>query len=100
MLKSPVPITREELEHLADLARLRLSEEEYSVMQSDLNRVLEHFERLQALDLAEVALTPHSVDVAGIWREDFPMRGLEREDVLAGAPDVQAGLFLVPTIIE
>jgi len=93
-------ITRDELAHLANLARLRLSDEEFDTMQSDLNRVLEHFERLQALDLAGLELTSHSVDLHSIWRDDFPVRGLDRHDVLAGAPEVQSGLFLVPTIIE
>lgn len=93
-------ITLDELRHLADLARLRLSEEEFTAMQSDLNRVLEHFERLRALNLSGLDLTPHSVDVDNVWREDVPTRGLDRLEALAGAPDVQAGLFLVPTIIE
>ncbi len=93
-------ITLDELKHLAELARLRLSEDEFAAMQSDLNRVLEHFEKLQALNLAAVELTPHSVDVNNIFREDVPEQGLEREAVLAGAPEVRSGLFLVPTIIE
>lgn len=93
-------ITLDELRHLADLARLRLSEGEFESMQSDLNRVLDHFENLRQLDLGPVELTPHSVDVNSIWREDVPSPGLSREDALAGAPEVQAGLFLVPTIIE
>jgi aspartyl-tRNA(Asn)/glutamyl-tRNA(Gln) amidotransferase subunit C len=93
-------ITREELKHLADLARLNLSDTELTAMQSDLNRVLDHFARLQALDLAGIDLTPHSVDSHSIWREDTPAIGLLRDEALAGAPELQAGLFLVPTIIE
>jgi aspartyl-tRNA(Asn)/glutamyl-tRNA(Gln) amidotransferase subunit C len=93
-------ITLDELKHLADLARLRLSEEEFAAMQSDLNRVLEHFERLRAMNLSGLDLTPHSVDVDNVWREDVPTAGINRADALSGAPEVQAGLFLVPTIIE
>lgn len=93
-------ITLEELKHLADLARLRLSEVELSEMQSDLNRVLEHFEKLRALNLAGMELTLHSVDVNNVWREDIRKGGLAREEALAGAPEVRSGLFLVPTIIE
>jgi aspartyl/glutamyl-tRNA(Asn/Gln) amidotransferase C subunit len=93
-------ITLEELRHLADLARLHLSDEEFTAMQADLNRVIEHFERLQALDLAAMTNSPHSIDINNIWREDVPNNGLERDEAVAGAPEVQAGLFLVPTIIE
>lgn len=93
-------ISIEELKHLAELARLKLSEEEFSAMRADLNKVLEHFDRLRSLDLQEVELTPHSVDVTSVWREDLPKAGLTREDAVAGAPETQAGLFLVPAIIE
>lgn len=85
---------------MAELARLKLSQEEFEAMQSDLNRVLEHFERLRALNLSGLELTPHSVDSTNVWREDLPGASLARSEALAGAPDVQAGLFLVPTIIE
>ncbi len=99
-IRAYMAITRDDLAHLANLARLQLSDEEFDAMQSDLNRVLEHFERLQALNLSGLELTPHSVDLHSIWREDIHVRGLDRYDVLAGAPEVQSGLFLVPTIIE
>jgi aspartyl-tRNA(Asn)/glutamyl-tRNA(Gln) amidotransferase subunit C len=96
-----VAISREELLKLAELARLKLSDQEIDAIQSDLNRVLEHFERLKELELAQVPLTPHSVDVANVWREDIPYEdGLSREDALDNAPEVRAGLFLVPSIMD
>ncbi|KAA0225026.1 Asp-tRNA(Asn)/Glu-tRNA(Gln) amidotransferase subunit GatC [Fimbriimonadia bacterium ATM] len=95
-----MPISRDEVRHVADLARLHLSETELDAMHSDLNRVLEYFRHLQELDLAGVELTPHSVDVYGIWRGDEIEEGLTRSDAIAGAPSTAAGLFLVPTIID
>ncbi|GIV02426.1 MAG: aspartyl/glutamyl-tRNA(Asn/Gln) amidotransferase subunit C [Fimbriimonadales bacterium] len=94
-------ISREELLKLAELARLNLSDQEIDAIQSDLNRVLEHFERLKELELGDVPLTPHSVDATNVWREDIPYEnGLTREEALENAPEVRAGLFLVPSIIE
>lgn len=93
-------VSLDDLKHLAELARLRLSEEEFASLHSDLNRVLEHFQQLQSLDLSGLEETPHAVDVESVWREDEPVEGLSREEVLAAAPEDQSGLFLVPTIIE
>lgn len=93
-------ITLDELKHLADLARLRLSDGEFDAMQSDLNRVLDHFEHLRELDLGDVEITAHPSGLRSVWRDDVPSIGLDRAAALFGAPEVQAGLFLVPTIID
>jgi aspartyl-tRNA(Asn)/glutamyl-tRNA(Gln) amidotransferase subunit C len=93
-------ITLDELKHLADLARLRLSDGEFDAMQSDLNRVLDHFEQLRELDLGEIEYGTHPSGLRSVWRDDFPAMGLNRAAALFGAPDVQADLFLVPTIID
>lgn len=96
-------ISREELRKLAELARLNLSDEEISAIESDLNRVLEHFEQLQQLQLHDVPLTPHSVDSINVLREDergLAPEGLTREEAFDQAPEMRAGLFLVPSIME
>jgi aspartyl/glutamyl-tRNA(Asn/Gln) amidotransferase C subunit len=93
-------ITLDELKHLAELARLRLSDSEFDAMQSDLNRVLEHFEQLKSLDLGQIEFATHPSGLKSAWRDDIPAIGLERAAALFGAPEVQAGLFLVPTIID
>lgn len=93
-------ISVEELRQMAELARLKLSDRELEAMHSDLNRVLAHFRSLQALDLSGVEVAPHAVDVEGIWAEDEPRDTLPRSKALSGAPQSEAGLFLVPTIIE
>jgi aspartyl/glutamyl-tRNA(Asn/Gln) amidotransferase C subunit len=97
---SAMSITLDELKHLANLARLKLSDGELDAMQSDLNRVLEHFEQLQSLDLGDIQFATHAAGLRSVWREDVPSMGLDRAAALFGAPEVQAGLFLVPTIID
>lgn len=98
--KAAMSITLDELKHLANLARLKLSDGELDAMQSDLNRVLEHFEQLQSLDLGDIEFATHSSGLRSVWRDDMPSIGLDRAAALFGAPEVQAGLFLVPTIID
>lgn len=96
-------ISREELRKLAELARIDLTDEEISAIEADLNRVLEHFEQLQALQLHNVPLTPHSVDSTNVLRDDelgAAPKGLTRDEALDQAPEVRSGLFLVPSIME
>lgn len=92
-------ITLDDLKHLAGLARLELSDGELDAMQSDLNRVLEHFESLRSLDIADLEPV-HASGLRNVWRDDVPLLGFERRAALFGAPEVQSGLFLVPTIID
>jgi aspartyl-tRNA(Asn)/glutamyl-tRNA(Gln) amidotransferase subunit C len=93
-------ISLDELRQIADLARLKLSDSELDAMHADLNKVLEHFSQLQALQLAGADIAPHAVDLESVWDADETVDGMSREGALAGAPSTAAGLFLVPTIIE
>ncbi len=95
-----MPISMDELRQIADLARLRLSDAELEAMHSDLNRVLTHFTHLQELQLAGVEVSAHAVDSRSVWEEDQAADGMPRDRALANAPSSEAGLFLVPTIIE
>lgn len=95
-----MPISVEELKHMADLARLRLSDDSLKAVHADLNKVLEQFQTLQELDLSGVDITPHSVDLNSIWAEDVLAKSIDRAEALSGAPKSESGLFFVPTIIE
>jgi aspartyl-tRNA(Asn)/glutamyl-tRNA(Gln) amidotransferase subunit C len=90
-------IDRDEVLHVARLARLVLSEEEVVAMQRDLTSILDHIEKIGELDLAEVPPTSHVVDVTGALREDEPTPCLPREVALAQAPAVADDGFLVPS---
>jgi len=90
-------IDREQVLHVARLARLQLSEEEVAKMATELSNILEHIERISELDLAGVPPTTHVVEVANALREDVPTPSLDREVVLEQAPATQDGGFLVPS---
>jgi aspartyl-tRNA(Asn)/glutamyl-tRNA(Gln) amidotransferase subunit C len=90
-------IDREEVLSVARLARLALSEEELESMARELSQVLDHVAKIGELDLAEVPPTSHVIEVTGALRADEPRPCLAREVVLAQAPAVSAGGFLVPS---
>jgi aspartyl-tRNA(Asn)/glutamyl-tRNA(Gln) amidotransferase subunit C len=90
-------IDRDEVLHVARLARLRLSDEEVERMARELSHVLEHIERISELDLEDVPPTSHVIDVAGALREDEPRPCLPREVALGPAPAVEDDGFLVPS---
>ena len=92
-------IDREQVLHVARLARLSLSEAEVEAMRAELSRVLEHIDRISELDLSDVPPTAHvvEVDVADALRPDEPRPSLAREVALAAAPEVAEGGFAVPS---
>jgi aspartyl-tRNA(Asn)/glutamyl-tRNA(Gln) amidotransferase subunit C len=90
-------IDRDEVLHVARLARLALSEQEVERMARELSAVLDHIERISELDLEAVPPTSHVIDVAGALREDEPEPSLPREVALEQAPAVEDGGFLVPS---
>jgi aspartyl-tRNA(Asn)/glutamyl-tRNA(Gln) amidotransferase subunit C len=90
-------IGREEVLHVARLARLALAEEEIEPMARELSAVLDHVARIGELDLDEVAPTSHVMDVTGALRPDEPRPCLPREVALAAAPAVSDDGFLVPS---
>ena len=90
-------IERAEVEAVARLARLELSDEELEPMARELSSVLDHIATIAELDLSGVAPTSHVVDVTGALRPDEPRPCLPREVVLAQAPVVSADGFLVPS---
>lgn len=90
-------IDRDEVLHVARLARLRLSEEEIEPMATELSAVLEHVEKIAELDLEGVEPTSHVVEVTGRLRADEPQESLSREAALAQAPAVTNDGFLVPS---
>ncbi|HHW15725.1 MAG TPA: Asp-tRNA(Asn)/Glu-tRNA(Gln) amidotransferase subunit GatC [Firmicutes bacterium] len=93
-------ITREQVDHVADLARLALSEEERERMTSQLNRILEAASELQELDTSDVPPTAFAVPLQNVFRPDEVRESLPREQVLANAPDPERGFFRVPRIME
>ena len=93
-------LTIAEVEHVAHLARLRLSAEELEKMRTDLSAILDHIDMLKEVDVSEVAPTAQVTDLLNVMREDVVRPSLPREDVLANAPDERDGMFRVKAIFE
>jgi aspartyl-tRNA(Asn)/glutamyl-tRNA(Gln) amidotransferase subunit C len=90
-------IDREQVLHVARLARLRLDEEEIERMTGELSGVLEHVDRIASLDLDGVEPTSHVVALENVLRADEPRPSLPREVVLEAAPDSADDAFRVPS---
>jgi aspartyl-tRNA(Asn)/glutamyl-tRNA(Gln) amidotransferase subunit C len=89
-------ISRDEVLHVARLARLALSDEEIDRLGAQLNAILEAVGKVSELDLADVEPTAHPLELVNIWADDDPRESLSVEDALANAPDREAGFFRVP----
>jgi aspartyl-tRNA(Asn)/glutamyl-tRNA(Gln) amidotransferase subunit C len=90
-------IDREQVLHVARLARLRLSEEEVEKMAGELSGILEHVDRIGELGLDGVPPTSHVVELENVLRPDEPRPSWPREAVLEQAPDPADGAFRVPS---
>ena len=88
---------RGQVDHVARLARLELTDDEAQRMAAELSKVLEHIEKIGELDLDGVPATSHVVDVVNILRADEPRPSLTVEQALASAPHVMAGGFAGPS---
>jgi aspartyl-tRNA(Asn)/glutamyl-tRNA(Gln) amidotransferase subunit C len=90
-------ITREQVLHVARLARLEIPEGEIETVRAQLGAILEAVSKVSELDLSEVEPTSHPLDLANVWDEDEPRPSLPREEALANAPDPAEGAFRVPS---
>jgi aspartyl-tRNA(Asn)/glutamyl-tRNA(Gln) amidotransferase subunit C len=91
-------LSRDQVLHVARLARLELTEEEVERLGSELSKVLDHIEKIEELgDLSDVEPTSHVVQVENVLRADEPRPSLSREKALESAPDAAAGGFRVPS---
>lgn len=96
-----MPITPDEVAHVAKLARLALDEAERDAMARQLGRILEYVEQLRGLDVSDVPPLTHPLaDLVNVFRDDEPRPGLEREAALANAPDRDGPFFRVPAVME
>jgi aspartyl-tRNA(Asn)/glutamyl-tRNA(Gln) amidotransferase subunit C len=93
-------IDRKDVEHVARLTRLALTEAELERMREQLNSILAHLDTLRAVDTTGVEPTSHAVDVVNVMREDEVEPCLPQDAVLGNAPDRNGELFRVPRIIE
>ena len=93
-------ISREDVLHVARLARLALSDEEVERMRRELDGILGYIDKLSALNTEGVEPTSHAVPLTNVMRDDEPQPSYPRDEMLANAPDRAGELFRVPRIIE
>jgi aspartyl-tRNA(Asn)/glutamyl-tRNA(Gln) amidotransferase subunit C len=93
-----VAITRDDVLHVARLARLELSDEEVERFGGQLSAILDAVGKVSELDLEDVPPTSHPLDLVNVLSEDVPRPCLSREEALANAPDPEDGFFGVPPV--
>ncbi|HJW65130.1 MAG TPA: Asp-tRNA(Asn)/Glu-tRNA(Gln) amidotransferase subunit GatC, partial [Actinomycetes bacterium] len=95
-----MPISRADVEHVARLARLALTDEEVDRFQAQLSVILEEADKIRRLPTDGVPPTAHPLPRVNVWRDDVPGPCLTREEALSTAPEVEQDRFKVPRIIE
>ena len=96
----PGALTRADVEHVARLARLALTDDEIERLTVELRAVLEHAADVAALDLGDVPPTAHPLPLRNVLRDDAVRPSLDRNEVLAAAPSAEDGRFRVPRILD
>ena len=95
-----MPITRDEVSHVARLARLAMSADEADRLREQLDNILGYIRQLDGLDTRDVTPTSHAVEMGTPFRDDAARPFGDREAILANAPDREGDFFRVPRIIE
>lgn len=92
-------ITKKEVEHVAWLAHVDLSEEEKRIFTEQFNEILDYFEKIDDAETEDVPPTYHVLDLVNVYREDEAAESIEREDALRNAPKKEKGFFKAPRIV-
>jgi aspartyl-tRNA(Asn)/glutamyl-tRNA(Gln) amidotransferase subunit C len=95
-----MPLTLKEVEHIANLARLELTDEEKARYRQQLSAILDYFAQLRELDTSGIPPTSSVLPPRSALREDEPRPSLSLEELLRNAPDTEAGQFRVPPVLE
>ena len=93
-------LSLDEVEHIAELARLRLSEDEKARYREQLSEILDYAARLQAVDTSGISPTFGVLPARSVLRKDEPRPGLSLEEALRNAPETEKGQFRVPPVLE
>ena len=92
-------VSRSDVEHVATLSRLALTDDEIEQLIGELGAILDYAAEVSALDTADVPPTAHPLPLVNVFRPDDPRPGLDRDEVLAEAPAAEDGQFRVPRIL-
>ncbi|GBD98993.1 glutamyl-tRNA(Gln) amidotransferase subunit C [bacterium BMS3Abin07] len=93
-------IKKNEVIHIAELSRLKLSDEEVSRFQIQLSGILEYIEKLNEIDVLDIKPTSHVLQLDNVFRDDELKKSMTAEDALSNAPDRSGNFYRVPRIID
>jgi len=93
-------VSKKDVDYVADLARLQLTEEETESLASDMNQILDYMTTLEEVDTSDVEPLEHVIDLEYRLRDDEAKEPLSNEDALKNAPDADSDYFRVPRVIE
>lgn len=94
-----MPISEDDVRHVATLARLALTDEQVTTLTGELGSILGHIDELSKLDLEGVEPTAHPLDMTNSMREDCVVPGLTQAEAVANAPEAEGGAFVIPRIV-
>jgi aspartyl-tRNA(Asn)/glutamyl-tRNA(Gln) amidotransferase subunit C len=92
-------LSRRDVEHVAHLARLGLTDEELDRLEGQLNHIIEQYEKLAELDTSDIPPTAQTIELENILRDDVAGPSLPAETILANAPERDGDLFVVPAVL-
>jgi len=93
-------ITKEQVEHVAHLARLSLTEEEKISMTKDMEMILAFADQINEFKVEDVNATAHVIPINNVFREDNMKPSMDRDKLLANAPSIENGCISVPKVVE
>ncbi|WP_188207202.1 Asp-tRNA(Asn)/Glu-tRNA(Gln) amidotransferase subunit GatC [Alkalibacillus aidingensis] len=93
-------ISKDQVKHVANLARLAITEEEAEKYSEQLSAIIDFSEQLNELDTSNVKPTTHVLDMKNVVRKDEPKEWISKQDALKNAPDQEGGQFRVPSILD
>jgi aspartyl-tRNA(Asn)/glutamyl-tRNA(Gln) amidotransferase subunit C len=93
-------ITREVIEHIADLAMLNLEADEIERLTTEMGKILEYMDKLNEVDTSDVKPREHVIAKSNVFREDMVCKSLDREKILESAPATEGGCFKVPRVMD
>jgi len=93
-------ITKEDVRHIAKLARLKLNDKEIGYFAGQLSKIIDYIDQLKEVDVSNIEPTNHALLIQNVFRKDIVEPSLRQDDVLKNAPLKEEGFFKVPRIIE
>ena len=93
-------ISAKDVEHVADLARMYITDEEKKALESELSAIIDFADKLSEADTDGIEPAAHAIHIQNVFRNDEVVPSYKREELIENAPDKQAGCFAVPRIVE